>query len=103
IARWPEAQVFEEAARDARDMPLFGQDRSMSVPLELQFLTTRDRPEPLRPTGSDAPIDLDALDTLLGPDGPLSHVLEGYEARPTQMTMARRVAQALNDDTHLLV
>lgn len=103
IARWPEAQVFEEAARDARDMPLFGQDRSMSVPLELQFLTTRDRSEPLRPTGSDAPIDLDALDTLLGPDGPLSHVLEGYEARPTQMTMARRVAQALNDDTHLLV
>jgi Rad3-related DNA helicase/DNA polymerase III epsilon subunit-like protein len=102
-ARWPEATVFESVAKDIRDLPLFGSERPMTVPLELAFLASRERPEPLRPTGSDDPVDLDRLEQLLGEDGPLSRVLEGYESRPTQVTMARRVAQALNDDANLLV
>jgi DNA polymerase-3 subunit epsilon/ATP-dependent DNA helicase DinG len=102
-AKWPEASVFEDAARDMRDLPLFGQDRAMTVPLELRFLTSRDRPEPLRPKGTDDPINLERLEQLLGPEGPLSHVLEGYESRPTQVTMARWVGQSLNEDSNLLV
>ncbi len=102
-AKWPEATVFEGAAREMREMPLFGGDRPATVPMELMFLASRDRPEPLRPTGADDPVDLDRLGRLLGDEGPLSRVLEGYESRPTQATMARRVAESFNNDTNLLV
>src|SRR5699024_2405474 len=103
LAQWPEASFFERVARDRQQAPLFHDPGSATVPLELQFLVSRDRPESLRSTGSDEPIDINRLEWLLGPQGPLTHVLEHYEPRPTQVTMARAVAQALNEDEKLLV
>src|SRR5687768_5212599 len=44
-----------------------------------------------------------ALDTLLGPGGQLERLLPGYEARPSQLAMARAVERALADDVPLLV
>lgn len=102
-AFWPEAPFFEQVARERREAPLFHQGTPTTVPLELQFLVSRERPEPLRPTGSSAPVDVDRLERLLGTAGPLSRVLERYESRPTQVTMARGVAEALNADQQLLV
>lgn len=103
IARWEEAGFFEDAARIRRDAPLFAPDVPITVPLELQFLAPRDRPEALRPTGSDDEVDVSRLERLLGDDGPLSRVLERYETRPTQVTMAKGVAHALNREQQLLV
>lgn len=103
VARWPETSFFEQIARDRQEAPLFHQDVAGTVPLELQFLVSRERPEPLRPTGSEDPIDGERLVRLLSPDGPLAHVLERYESRPTQMRMAKSVVKALNDDQMLLV
>lgn len=102
-AGWPEAPFFESAARERLEAPLFAADRPLTVPLELQFLVSRERPEPLRPTGSSDMIDIDRLERLLGKDGPLSRVLERYEPRPTQVTMAKAVAGSLNNDQQLLV
>lgn len=102
-AHWPEAPFFEQISREQREAPLFTQGAPATVPLELQFLVSRDRPEPLRPTGSSASVDIKRLERLLGKKGPLSRVLERYESRPTQVTMAKGVATALNDDQKLLV
>jgi ATP-dependent DNA helicase DinG len=52
--------------------------------------------EPPR-TRSLEPIDDDELESLLGPDGPVSRSHPGYEDRPTQRDMARAVASAYND------
>lgn len=100
IAGWGEAALFEHAARERR---AHHDDGVVSVPLDLLFLKPRERPEPLRPTGSQESIDADRIERLLGEGGPLSHVLERYESRPTQRTMARRVVQSLNDEQRLLV
>lgn len=102
-AQWPEAPFFEQVARERQAAPLFHDTAPTTVPLELQFLVSRDRPEPLRPTGSEELIDIDRLERLLGPQGPLARVLERYETRPTQVMMARAVAKSLNDDQRLLV
>jgi DNA polymerase III epsilon subunit-like protein len=78
-ARWPEAKLFEDAAVERREAPLFasiGDVSSHIVPLELKFLAPRERPEPLRPTGNTDPLDVDGIVRLLGDDGPLAHVLD---------------------------
>jgi ATP-dependent DNA helicase DinG len=45
----------------------------------------------------------DAVDEVLRPGGLLSAELPSYESRPEQLAMARRVAQALENDERLLV
>ena len=40
---------------------------------------------------------------VLGPDGSVAGQLEEWEARPTQLEMARRVRSAMNDREHLLI
>jgi predicted DnaQ family exonuclease/DinG family helicase len=69
----------------------------------LKFLAPRDRPERLRPTGKTDPVSVTGIENLLSDDGPLAHVLDRYESRPTQVTMAKGVAKALNDEQQLLV
>jgi ATP-dependent DNA helicase DinG len=43
------------------------------------------------------PIEDEEIETLLGPDGPVSRAHAGYEDRPTQRDMARAVARAYNE------
>ena len=107
-AGWPEADLFADAA-DA-DLPLFdaiARPDAMQMqrypPLDLAFLDKRDKPEALKKTGVQAPLDTEAISGFLASDGPLSHILENYESRPTQIEMARAVATAFNDDASLLV
>ncbi|MCO5219506.1 MAG: exonuclease domain-containing protein [Thermomicrobiales bacterium] len=102
-AQWKDAWFFEDTARGKTDAPLFDPNRPDTVPLELMFMAPRDRPEMLRPTGNQSPIDTGQVEQLLGTEGPLGDVLAGYKPRPTQITMARRVAQALNKDENLLI
>jgi ATP-dependent DNA helicase DinG len=45
----------------------------------------------------------DPLGDLLGPSGLLAQELEGYEPRPAQLDMARRVARCFDEDTRLIV
>jgi ATP-dependent DNA helicase DinG len=49
------------------------------------------------------PLDLDALEAIVAPGGPLSRLHRGYEDRPGQREMVRRVAGAYNDGGVLLV
>jgi ATP-dependent DNA helicase DinG len=40
---------------------------------------------------------------ILGPSGAIAHKLRNYEARPQQLQMAERVADAMDSDSHLMV
>ena len=102
-AKWKDAWFFDDFARQKIDGPLFDPSNQATVPLDLMFLAPRDRPEMLRPTGNQEPVDTKVVGQLLGKDGPLGDVLAGYRPRPTQITMARRVTESLNKDYNLLI
>lgn len=103
-AGWSEAHIFRMAADRQLSGPLFSSvDQGREVTPELRFMEPRERPEVLAKTGSTDAIDPDAIAFLLSDAGPLPHVLQRYESRPLQITMAQAVARALNADGELLV
>jgi DNA polymerase-3 subunit epsilon/ATP-dependent DNA helicase DinG len=107
-AGWPVADLFGAIALRRPAAPIlsrFGEEngRVRRGPHELAFLVPRDKPEPLRPTGSNRPIDLDAVRTKLRPGGALSRVVSHFEHRPQQEAMAVAVGRALAQEGQLLV
>ncbi|HEY49626.1 MAG TPA: DEAD/DEAH box helicase family protein [Dehalococcoidia bacterium] len=50
-----------------------------------------------------ASLDIEKLSAILEPDGILAQALSGYEHRPGQVHMMQAVAQALNNNEHLIV
>ncbi|NLK50975.1 MAG: DEAD/DEAH box helicase family protein [Syntrophomonadaceae bacterium] len=49
------------------------------------------------------PLDIEYLESLLGPDGPVGRYFRNYEYRTQQLIMLSRVAVAFNRDHHLAV
>ncbi|MCL4396272.1 MAG: exonuclease domain-containing protein [Chloroflexi bacterium] len=66
------------------------------------FFSRNPREAALRPKATNDPLDVDALERLLGPDGAFAGSFAGYEHRPQQIEMLRAVAQAFNDGATLL-
>lgn len=58
---------------------------------------------PLEPEPQRTPLDLDELVQLFTPQGALANTFKGYEQRPQQVQMMRKVAEAFNDGKILLV
>ncbi|MEJ7652168.1 MAG: DEAD/DEAH box helicase [Chloroflexia bacterium] len=58
---------------------------------------------PLEPEPQRTPLDLDELAQLFTPQGALANTFKGYEQRPQQVQMMRKVAEAFNDGKTLLV
>ncbi len=103
-AGWPVADLFLAAARRQPAGPLFAQQEAeRTPPLEMRFLVPMEKPEPLRRTGSKAPVDERSVAAALAPGGAFSQVAPAYEHRPAQEVMARAVTRAFNADRHLLV
>jgi ATP-dependent DNA helicase DinG len=104
MAGLPFAEFFEHAAR-AQVGPLFERkpDIDFRSAHELNFLTNREKPEPLRSTGSIARVPKETIAATLRADGPLSHFVPGYEFRAPQQQMANAVAKVMNDGGSLLV
>ncbi len=106
VGGWPMAELFAGAARARPAAPmtlLSPAEAGSGGPHELAFLTSRDRPDSLRPSGSNRLIEDDTIRAALAPDGPMSTSVAGYERRPQQEAMAQAVATALNEDRVLLV
>jgi DNA polymerase-3 subunit epsilon/ATP-dependent DNA helicase DinG len=101
------AELFATAARASFAGPLFERPTAdadaAQGPHELTFLTSRDRPEPLRPTGSRHAVPPAQIRAAFAQDGPLARVVPGYERRPQQESMALAVSRTLDHDGHLLV
>ncbi|MGE5674067.1 MAG: ATP-dependent DNA helicase [Mycobacterium leprae] len=47
------------------------------------------------------PLSVERVASLLGADGPLGRILPGYEPRPSQVEVLRRMVAALNQSRHL--
>lgn len=107
-AGWSTAPLFEAATGRHATGPLFerpaeGEEPKRSGAHELAFLIPRERPEPLRPTGSRRRVDPDEIEAALAPGGPISRVVPGYEFRRQQREMAVAVADAHAEEGQLLV
>ncbi|MBA3336564.1 MAG: DEAD/DEAH box helicase family protein, partial [Chloroflexia bacterium] len=103
-AGWRLAPLFTDALRFASTRSeRVDATRERRFVSEFGFLTDRERPEPLRPTGSRSAIPSDAIQRALRQDGPIASVLSGYEHRPQQEQMAHAVAEAFNHSGQLLV
>lgn len=85
------------------DLPLTIDDEEASKTPEIRFLSTRKRPESLKPTGSLEPVDIDHLRSLFEEHGLLSTAIEGFHHRAGQEAMTVAVAKAINNDRTLLV
>ena len=96
---WSFAELFELPAV-ARLRP--GVLRRL-LPPEIAFLRERAREEELEPTGSLEPIEVQAVQDVIGPDGALAEVIPGFERRRQQEQMAEAVAQAINASGQILV
>ncbi|MGC8801495.1 MAG: helicase C-terminal domain-containing protein [Chloroflexus sp.] len=95
----PLRDLFEETLRQkARNAFL---EPIAAPPEPVDALTPE--PPPLRPTGDQRPLDLDAIGAFFSPDGPFGRTFPGYEARPPQVEMARAVAAAFNSSEPLMV
>ena len=101
--RWPLTSFFQEAL----------QERLTSSPGSLVLKREHPRPETAvddewsepaagAPASRDSKLDVDVLTAFLGPDGPLARVFPGFEHRPEQVTMTQAIAEAFNQQHHLL-
>lgn len=62
-----------------------------------------DSEQPLTAHSERTPLDIGNLCNILEPEGLLARALSGYEHRPGQIHMMEAVAQALNNNEHLIV
>lgn len=97
---WVFEQAFEEVRRSAE--PVQG-----TVDASRIFRPAEYTP-PLRPTEAVTPtdtgkIDASEIDAVLGEDGRLSQVMEGFEYRTQQIEMAHHIADAFNEGKHTLI
>ena len=108
---WPLKYAFQDLLRDkARNAfapgtigaQLAAKGAAQDETLGLLF--SRDpKEQPLKPKASNAPLAVDALAYLLGPEGAFAQNFADYEHRPPQVEMMRAVANAFDDGATLLV
>ena len=103
-SQWEAASFFREALRrlalHPRARPVRDEVRNVrdgAVKYALQ-----DAP-PLEPATSRTALDVDSLASLLERGGSFEAKLAGYEHRPQQVSMLRRVARAFDIGEHLLI
>ena len=101
---WPATDFFREALEEAVQQRPEPDQRSGPPVLREQLpLATADASCPPRLAGREAPLDVDQLAAILEEGGALEAHFSGYEYRPQQVEMLRRVTRALDRGEHLLV
>ena len=103
-ARWPATGFFRAALEEAARQP--PDQRARPRPgdvVEGPLFATAERARPLQPAAERAVLDVKQLAALLEENGAFEAQFPGYEYRPQQVAMLRRVARALNRGEHLLV
>jgi len=106
-ARWPAATFFRAALEEAARHPPERQARPAPAPAGPLFAAV-EKARPLQPAAQRTPLDVEQLAALLEEGGAFAALAQqgyfpGYEYRPQQVAMLRSVAQAFNQDQHLLV
>jgi DNA polymerase-3 subunit epsilon/ATP-dependent DNA helicase DinG len=70
---------------------------------DFRFLSTRQRPETLKPRGKHADVSEDDVRGLFESNGALATVVPGFQHREAQATMAAAVMRAINKEQTLIV
>jgi DNA polymerase-3 subunit epsilon/ATP-dependent DNA helicase DinG len=99
---WQGAYPFQQALRKKSRQPVQARrgGGGLSGPL---FEKLIERSAPLKANSEFTPIDIDEAAALLEHAGPFSKYFPEYEYRSQQVEMLKTVAQAFNDNGHLLV
>ncbi|MEO7910434.1 MAG: helicase C-terminal domain-containing protein [Roseiflexaceae bacterium] len=58
---------------------------------------------PLKPTGNNRPLDIDAIRRFFSPEGAMGRAFEGYEQREPQVEMAEGITRAFNNGEAVMV
>ncbi|MCD4685790.1 MAG: DEAD/DEAH box helicase, partial [Anaerolineae bacterium] len=104
---WSAKPVFEAALAE-RSKTAFTEKQDQphafrrTSPDEL-FKPDRDAWRPLRPNPERTQLDVDHLAAIIDEGGRMAQQFPGYEHRPQQVAMLRKVAEAFNTDEHLMV
>ena len=103
---WPLRLVFQEIEQQKARQGLGGSIREQlaakGIVGGLPFAETS-REQPLIPSTEKHLLDVEALARLLDDNGPLAQAFPNYEHRPQQRAMLKAVAEAFNNDEHLIV
>lgn len=107
---WPAKTFFQETERQkalgAFENSIGAQLRAKLAPEEmnLEFLSRgrTGRSAGLTPAETARPIDVDRLRDAFGESGPFARAFDGFERRDEQIHLATAIANALNDQAHLV-
>jgi DNA polymerase III epsilon subunit family exonuclease len=58
---------------------------------------------PLKPTGNNRPLDIEAIRRFFSPEGAMGRAFEGYEQREPQVEMAEGITRAFNNGEAVMV
>ena len=99
---WQGAYPFQQALRKKSRQPVQARHGSGGFTGPL-FEKLVEHTAPLKVNSEFTPIDIEEAASLLEHGGPFSKYFSGYEHRSQQVEMLKTVAQAFNDNGHLLV
>ena len=102
-AGWPVAALLRDELELRESQPILLRPEFRYGAHEISFLTSLERPEPLKRTGSKDAVDAGQIEEMLGDGGGFSRVMPGFEVRRAQQQMSTAVSHALSDDGWLLV
>jgi DNA polymerase III epsilon subunit family exonuclease len=109
VERAKARNVFLDAERTTGDQPPATDDES---PAEMFEITNTNSSKlkaqnseliPLKPTGNNRPLDVEAIRRFFAPDGAMGRAFEGYEQREPQVAMAEAVTNAFNNGDAVMV
>lgn len=98
---WRDALEAQE--RGARYTSLAPARSAAAAEKRKQAAKARSEARPLVPNENTKPLDPERVTATLAPDGPFARKFPGYESRPQQLEMMRRVVKAFNDGTVELI
>jgi DNA polymerase III epsilon subunit family exonuclease len=99
---WPLRELFEEFQR-AKARFAFVEPQAARGEADDESQRAKKALNPLKPTGDERPLDIDAVRRFFAPEGPLGRAFPGYEQREQQVQMAQSVAAAFNNEDALMV
>jgi DNA polymerase III epsilon subunit family exonuclease len=101
--------VFTDEGRRTKDEGAADGDESPAEMFEITGSNTsklkaqNSELTPLKPTGNNRPLDIEAIRRFFSPDGAMGRAFEGYEQRQPQVEMAEAVTNAFNNGDAVLV
>jgi DNA polymerase-3 subunit epsilon/ATP-dependent DNA helicase DinG len=90
------AQSAAEGADDASPSEMFEITNSKPRSQNAELV-------PLKPTGNNRPLDVEAIRRFFSPDGAMGRAFAGYEQREPQVAMAEAVTHAFNNGDAVMV